>query len=325
MSIACTLITGATGFIGSHVAEQLLRDESWPVIAIVRGGKGYKNTDVLKQQGAHLLKGCFYEPDLLDSVFRRFPIENVIHIAGLTGEGKGDWEDYFGLNVLGTEALLSAAYRHKAKKFIYFSSVGVFGTTPVEVPADLKTPEKADNTYHRSKLTAEEKVRGFIEKGLDAFIVRPTIVYGNGDHGFPYRLVKMVRNRVLFLPFHDNRIHLLSVNSLSEMALRLLKTDRLHNRVFIAADEGPVVLRELVDLIHSYFFGRNYPGILKMPRAVFEVFQTVFRMTRNLEWLGRVQRISGDWCFDTRETDTLIQFQPANTQKEFKRYLNHLK
>ena len=325
MRKAYTLITGATGFIGSHVAEKLLWDGSSPVIAIVRGGRGYSNTAELEKKGAILIRGQFYDNDLLDKVFREFSIQNVIHIAALTGEGAGSESDYHEVNVCGTEALLSVAHRHRVEKFIFCSSVGVFGTIPTEVPADQRTGLNGDNIYHRSKLAAEKRVYDFIGRGLNAFIIRPTITYGKRDSGFPSTLVRMVKKKVLLLPLRDNTIHLISVSSLADMFLRILKSEGLYNRVFIAGDEGPVSLRELVDLIYSFYFGKNYPYFLKMPNMIFDAFIAFFCATHNTGWLGKVQRISGDWFFMTRETDSLIGFQPANTKKDFLRYLQSLR
>lgn len=280
----------------------------------------------MAKQGAILVRGRFYDPDLLNTIFAKFPIQNVVHIAALTGEGKGSRKDYDEVNVRGTEALLSHSHRRQVEKFIFCSSLGVFGTIPAEAPACLTTPLNPDNIYHRSKLAAEKRVHDFIDRGLNAFIIRPTIAYGKRDSGFPSTLVKMVRKRVLLLPVRDNRIHLVSASSLAEMFVRILASDGLHNsRVFIAADEGPVVLRELGNLIHSFYFAKDYPRFLKLPNAVFEAFQTIFRIAHNRQWIGKLQRISEDWFFDTRETDALIGFHPANTQKEFLRHLRSLK
>ncbi|MFO7601290.1 MAG: NAD(P)-dependent oxidoreductase [Candidatus Desulfacyla sp.] len=325
MAKGYTLITGATGFIGSHIAERLLRDGSWPVIVIVRGGRGYKNTTELEKQGAILVRGGFYDQDLLKRVFTEFSIRNVIHVAALTGDGKGGRSDYDEVNVRGTETVLAISHRYGVDKFIHCSSVGVFGTIPLEVPADLRTRLNPDNIYHWSKLSAEKKVDDFIDRGLNAFIIRPTIAYGLRDRGFPFTLIRMVKKKGLVLPDRDNRIHLVSAGSLAEMFLRVLKADGFLNRVFIAADEGPVALRGLINLIYRFYFGKDYPRFLRMPDVVFEILRTVFGITHNQRWLGRVERISKDWFFDTRETDALIGFHPANTRKEFLKYLRFLK
>jgi nucleoside-diphosphate-sugar epimerase len=318
---AYTLLTGATGFIGSHVAERLLLDGTWPVVSIVRGGRGYKNTADLESQGTVMVRGRFYDPDLLTRLFSEYRIRNVVHVAALTGEGKGSWEDYEEVNVRGTERLLSVSHRYGVEKFIYCSSVGVFGTIPSDVPADLTTRPNPDNVYHRSKLEAEKRVNDFINRGLNAFIIRPTITYGLRDSGFPTTLVRLVKKRLLPLPSRSHRIHLVSVRSLSEMFLKLLQVNGLHNRVLIAADEGPVALEGLVNLIHSYYFGRNYPQYLKMPNAVFDAFEAIFHIAHQPSWVGRIQRLTKDWVFETRKSDASIRFQPANTQQEFLRYL----
>jgi len=134
-----------------------------------------------------------------------------------------------------------------------------------------------------------------------------------------------VKKRILILPFRTNRIHLLSVGSLADIFLRILKTGRLHNRVFIAADEGPVLLSDLVNQIHSFYYNRAYPFFLRIPNLFFAVFEEFLHAGHHSQWLGRVQRISRDWYFDTHDANTLIGFQPANTQKEFLKYLHSLK
>ena len=319
------LITGATGFIGSHVTEKLLSDESYRIVAIVRSKKNYKNVEELENKGAILAEGNFYDNNFLEKLFNKFPVQNVIHIAALRGGGAGTREDYYEVNVCGTEVLLEASFKNQVKKFIFCSSVGVFGTIPKDVPANLRTELNGDNAYHSSKILAERKVREFINKGLNAFIVRPTITYGSRDNGFSATLVKLARRRMLFLPFKDNKIHLLEVRKLAEIFMEILKTNNLQKRIFIAADEQPIILRELIDLVYSYYYGKKYPLILRMPSIVFDAFLVLFRALKNSKWSVRVQLLSRDWYYDTVEMNSLIEFRSANTKKEFLTYLETLR
>ena len=318
------LITGATGFIGSHVTEKLLSDKSYRLIAIVRKNRNYKNVNDLENKGVILAEGNFYDKIFLEKIFNKFPVQNVIHIAALRGGGAGTREDYYEVNVCGTEVLLEASFNNQVKKFIFCSSVGVFGTIPEELPANLKTELKGDNAYHSSKILAERKVREFINKGLNAFIVRPTITYGSRDNGFSATLVKLARRRMLFLPFKDNKVHLLEVRKLAEIFMEILKTNNLQKRIFIAADEQPIILRELIYLVYSYYCGKKYPLILRMPNIVFDVFLVLFRALKNSKWSVRVQLLSRDWYYDTAETNSLIEFRSANTEKELLVYLETL-
>lgn len=128
------LITGATGFIGAHVTEKLLSDKSYPLIAIVRKDRNYKNVNDLRNKGVLLVEGYFYDKNLLEKIFETFPIQNVIHLAALRGGGAGTKRDYYEVNVHGTEALLEASFKNRVKRFIFCSSVGVFGTIPKKPP-----------------------------------------------------------------------------------------------------------------------------------------------------------------------------------------------
>jgi len=308
------LITGATGFIGSHVIHKLLSEKIYKIVAIVRDIDNYKNVKKLKQSGVILIKGDFYNKDVVEKIFSQFPVRHVIHIAALRGGGAGTSKDYLTVNVKGTEVLLKESYDYKINKFIFCSSVGVFGTIPTDLPANINTKLVGDNNYHNSKILAEQKVKQYINKGLNAYIVRPTITYGPGDDGFPITLVKLVKRRIFLLPFKDIKIHLLNVASLAEQFCRMIKTDNIKHKVFIAADNAPISLKELVNLIHNYFYQRNYPFFLKLPNFLFKFLSIVFMLIRNEKWLTRVLLISQSWHYDIKET--LNSFEDTSTSTE---------
>ena len=311
------LITGATGFIGSHIVEKILLDRSYPVVAIIRRIKGYKNTEELENRGAILVEGNFYDVDLLNNVFQKYPIQNVIHIAALRGGGAGTKEDYHVVNVLGTERLLYESLKHQVKKFIFCSSVGVFGTIPKELPANVMTDLNGDNEYHNSKILAEKKVKDYINKGLNAYIIRPTITYGKGDNGFPMTLMGLVKKRGLLLPFKDIKIHLLNVANFAELFILIIKSENSERRTFIAADEGPISLKELVNLIHFHYYKTDYPYFLKLPDFIFRCLSMVFKLFGNEKWLTRILLISKSWYFETGITNNTFQWLPAKTADSF--------
>jgi len=317
MKKECVLITGATGFIGSHLTEKLLLENQYHVVAVVRKNKNHKNVIELKNKGVILVEGNFYDKKSLEEIFEKYSIQTLIHTAALRGGGAGTKEEYRKINVFGTEVLLEESFKRHVKKFIFCSSVGVFGTIPPKLPANLKTKLNGDNDYHHSKILAEGKVQEFINKGLNAFIVRPTITYGSLDNGFPATLVKLVKKRRLLLPFSDNKIHLLDVNNLTDIFIRILKTNNLMNRIFIAADEAPISMRELVNLIHFHYYKRNYPSFLKLPDLIFKVLSTFFQLTRNEKWLIRILLISKSWYYDTTENINSFQYIPSRTRNSF--------
>ena len=318
------LITGATGFIGSHVADKLLSKGAYNLVAIVRRNSKYKNVDELKQRGVILVEGNFYDKNLVEKIFEKFPVQHVIHIAAVRGSGAGTEEEYHRVNVYGTEVLLEASLSHQVKKFIFCSSVGVFGTIPSELPANMNTKLNGDNAYHRSKIIAEQKVRKFINKGLNAFVVRPTITYGKQDDGFSATLVKLVRRRQLLLPNNRNKIHLLDVNRLAEVFRKLLIVDDLKNRFFIIADDQPIILKELVDLVYYYFNQKQYPQILSVPGFFFSALLLIFQAAKKSKWCVRFQLISRNWYYDITEMNSLSNCRPSRTKIEFLKYLETL-
>jgi nucleoside-diphosphate-sugar epimerase len=311
------LITGPTGFIGSHVAYKFLADKNYQLVAMVRRKKDYKNAGELENEGAILFEGSFCDKAFTERVFKEFPVEYVIHLAALRGGGAGTAQDFREVNVLGTEVLLHASLKNKVKKFIFCSSVGVFGTIPENLPAGLNTVLIGDNEYHNSKILAEEAVQRYIGLGLNAYIIRPTITYGPEDNGFPSTLVNLVRRRLFFLNFKDVMIHLLDVESFAEIIKKLVDSEGILQRVFIAADRDPVILKDLVNQIHHHYYKRPYPSFLKLPDVVFKIMINIFRITNSEKWHTRILLISKNWYYDISETTDLLGFVPRSTSELF--------
>ena len=315
------LITGSTGFIGSHVAERLLLEEQYVIISIVRKKRNYKNVNELKNKGVILFEGSFYDRDLLGRVFDEFPIRSVIHAAALRGGGAGTKRDYHRINVLGTEALLDVSFENQVKEFIFFSSVGVFGTIPKELPANILTGFNGDNAYHASKILAEKKAVEFMEKGLNVLIIRPAITYGRGDDGFSKTLVELVRKKLLFIPSKDIKIHLLDVNACATLVSKMLKARDPCERVFIAADDAPIMLGELANLIHFHCHNAGYPRFLRMPTSVFRALTRVLQRMGREKWATRVLLISNNWHYDICKTIDEFHYVPSNTRDSFLKWM----
>lgn len=311
------LITGATGFIGSNVVKNLIKEKAYTIVAVVRKDKDYKNVNELKNNGVILIKGDFYDKKIIDKVFNQFPVNFVIHIAALRGAGQGDKKQFLKVNVEGTENLLAASLRYKIKRFVFCSSVGVFGTIPREIPAGINTELMGDNEYHLSKILAEMKVNEFITKGLDAYIIRPAITYGANDNGFPSMLIDLVRKRILLFSKKDIKIHLLDVNSLAQVITELLKSPGLIRKTFILADENPILLQQIVNIINRNYRASQYPAFLRLPSVFFVVLEKFLRLTGNQKWLTRIMFVSKSWYYDINDSVEMLNFKPSKTEEIF--------
>jgi len=315
------LLTGSTGFIGRHVVRKLAPLQNLRLICIVRGGERHSQAKSLLEHGVILVEGEFYDESLVKRTFGKYRVQQVIHLAAIRGAQRVSPAEIWRVNVEGTSLLLREAFQHEVQKFIHCSSVGVYGTVPPVVPAGINTPLHGDTQYHRSKAAAEEAVQDYIRRGLNAYIVRPTIAYGPGDDGFPKTLTQLARRHLLCLPRSNHRIHLVDVERLAEIFLKLVVRDPGTPRVFIAADASPVPLRDLLDLIHCHYYGRPYPRFMRLPDLTFELAYRLLQTLGNERWSVRLALTSKDWYFQSADTYVALGIHPVSTREAFGRFL----
>ena len=172
-------LTGATGFIGSHVAIQLL-ERGWGVRALRRE----QSTQVwLPAEEIDWRQG-----DLRDSdrVYRAMAgCETVFHVAADYRLWARNPKEIYDNNVNGTANVLRAALTQGVNRLVYTSSVGALGLNPDGTPADEETPVRLQDMvghYKRSKFLAERKAEEFFRLGLPVIIVNPSTPIGPGDH-----------------------------------------------------------------------------------------------------------------------------------------------
>ncbi|MGH7508407.1 MAG: NAD-dependent epimerase/dehydratase family protein [Gemmatimonadales bacterium] len=165
------LVTGATGFVGSHLAEALRR-HAHEVTALVRSPEKAK---ALAGQGVRVMPGdLLHEPAALERAVQGKDI--VYHVAGLVAARNE--AAFLRGNCDGTRNILAAAERHGKPRFVLISSLAAGGPAARGVPlAGGETPNPV-TAYGRSKLAAERAVAG---SSLRWSIVRPPIVYGPRD------------------------------------------------------------------------------------------------------------------------------------------------
>lgn len=154
------LITGGTGYIGSHTAVKLLEQKEDIIILDNLYNSKLEIIDSIEAITGRRPK--FYQTDLLDisgleQVFKENKIDCVIHFAGLkaVGESVAQPLKYFNNNITGTINLLMTMQKYNCKKIIFSSSATVYGTTQI-MPLTENSPLGVTNPYGRTKLVIEE-------------------------------------------------------------------------------------------------------------------------------------------------------------------------
>jgi dihydroflavonol-4-reductase len=183
-----TLLTGATGFIGSHVAHELARRGDELRLTVRENSPKEALADI-----EHEAVKC----DLLDRrAVRRAVngVEKVFHSAGLVSLRARDNEKVFQVNALATRLLLEECLRAEVQRVIFTSSVAAIGPAPRGGTADetqVFTAGALGIPYVNSKHEAETEAFRMAAHGLPVICVNPTFVYGRGDvHGGSTSLVR---------------------------------------------------------------------------------------------------------------------------------------
>lgn len=314
------LITGITGLVGSNVLRRILElHPELNVTALVRPG----TVPARFREFSSLIR--IVELDLGDTAgIKEFLFTNdfdtILHIGAIRGGRKFPKLDYLKSNVYSTEQMVEYCMAKNAR-LIFCSSVGVFGAIPVELPANNQTEKNPDNYYHYTKIEAEKIINKNILHGLQAAIVRPSITYGKGDHGFPYQLVKMVHRG--YFPLINKRvwIHLCHIDALIRAFIWLLDKPWKSGLTLNVADREPIQLQALVDFVARQVHGKNYPAYMKIDRLFFSFGERIARLFKNELWIARFELISKSWFYDVHPYYERMEaegFSPHYTIPEFK-------
>jgi len=147
------LITGGSGFIGSHIAERLLAKGD-DVLVIDNYATGRRD-NLVPQSNLRIVEGTIADTALVNRLFDEFTPEQVVHAAA-SYKDPSDWTEDARTNVLGTTNVVKAAERLKVKRFIYFQTALCYGLHPIEQPITLNHPIRPEGSSYAISKTAGE-------------------------------------------------------------------------------------------------------------------------------------------------------------------------
>jgi len=186
------LVTGATGFLGKHLCQQLT-ELGWQVYALCR------SNEKAKELGAevNIIKGDILATDKFASQLPQ-QLDAIFHTAASTNTWYKNNAIQTVTNLQGTKNMLNLAIDNQVKRYIQISSVVVFGihTQLSNITEDMsKSGSNSFINYVKTKTASEKMV--LETQGLDAVIINPTHIVGPGDKHNWARLIKMIANKKL--------------------------------------------------------------------------------------------------------------------------------
>jgi len=235
------LITGATGFIGSHIAERLIK-EGEEALALVRKTS---KLDFLKSIGTKLVYGDINDIESVKNAMSGIDI--VYHSAALADEWISRKEAYR-VNVEGTRILLDCALEAKVKRFVFISSLAVLGMRDHHGTAADAPYHKTGDSYIDTKIDSEQLVMDYYKKySLPVTIIRPGFVFGPRDNKLIPRLSERLKEKqFMFVGSGKNKINSVYIENLTDAIILAAGSDKAIGQKYNVTNDSGMTLEDLV-------------------------------------------------------------------------------
>ena len=290
-------ITGATGFIGRHLAKRLLENGH----EVIAGGRSFGKLGAICDKVKKVYTNIEDQENIL-SILREEKPDIEYHCAALVEST--NLERLMQVNKEGTRIVLDSCLKENVKKIIYLSSIAVV-TGNKEVPLREDLPFCASNHYGESKLEAEKIALKYRKKGLEIAILRPCMVYGeNEPHGLK-RLKKALRLRMLpTINGGKNKLQLVSVENVVDVMMLCLDKKEAYEGSYFIADKEALNMGEVFNLIGDrkpFNISEGFAKILSKTPLVKKIIfllskercYSIDRLKNKLGYTPRISTIDG--------------------------------
>jgi nucleoside-diphosphate-sugar epimerase len=236
------LVTGATGFLGKHLA-QALKATGCLVRALVRPSKRAR---ALSDAGIEVVEGELTSAG--DVAEAAKGCDRIYHLAAAFRNVAHSDDHYWRVNVGGTLNVLAAARAHGCERLVHCSTGGVHGHIE-DPPADETYRFKPGDIYQRTKLEAELAVAEAGEQGLPVSIVRPGAIYGEGDMRFLPLFRAIQQKRFAMVGSGRTRLHMVHVDDLVHGLMLAASHPAADGETFLIAGAAAPTLNEIAAAI----------------------------------------------------------------------------
>jgi dihydroflavonol-4-reductase len=255
-------VTGATGFVGSHVA-QVLAEQGADLRLLVRTGSDPKN---IQQLNADRVVGDLCDPESIDRAVAGCDV--VFHVAADYRLWVRDPAQMYRANVEGTRTILQAARKNRVRRVVYTSSVATMGFTVKNNPVDESSPVSLENMighYKRSKYMAEQVALAAGHDGIDVVVVNPSTPVGERDiKPTPTGRIVVDFLKKKFPAYVDTGLNMVDVRECARGHVAALEKGRSGERYILGGEN--LTLKQILDKLAA-ITGLPSPRV-RLPYAV---------------------------------------------------------
>ena len=287
------LVTGATGFLGKYVVEELV-EHGYKVRAFGRNsniGRSLENSSI-----------SFFQGDLTkaDDVLEACKGMDLVVHAGALSTVWGPWEDFYQANVLGTKNVLEACRQTDIQRLVYVSSPSVYAAPKDQLAIkESDAPEENNlNNYIRSKLASERLFKDYPD--VPSIILRPRGLFGIGDTSILPRVINL--SQKIGIPLIGDGRQLMDMTCVENVALAIrlaIEAPEAKGEVYNITNGEPRAFR---DLLEESLTGLGYPiKYRKIPASL------LAGIASSLEFLYKFLNLKGEPPL-TRYTYYLLRY-----------------
>lgn len=249
-----TLVTGAAGFIGSHVCRHLLK-ANHDVLGLDDLSGGFRD---YVPSGVRFVEGSVTDASLIKKLFADYHFDYVFHLAAYAAEGLSHFIKHFNYtnNLLGSVNLINASVNHDIKCFVFTSSIAVYGKN--QVPMTEEAAPQPEDPYGIAKYAVEMDLKEAHEMfGLNYVIFRPHNVYGEFQNiGDRYRNVigifmnQLMQDQPMTIFGDGSQTRAFSyIDDVAPVIAASISRPRSYNEVFNVGADTPYSVNQLASVV----------------------------------------------------------------------------
>ena len=317
-------VTGATGFVGSHLADRLLT-LGFDVYCLRR-----KTSNIRWLQGKNVkfVDGDLFDNEVLGKVL--IDVDYVFHVAGVVKSKSKD--GFYRGNTLATKNLIELTYKSnpKIKKFVFVSSQAVCGPNPDDKPITEEYIPRPITTYGITKLKSEEEVLKFKDK-IPVSIVRPPAIFGPRDTEILIYFKTFSKGLNSIIGFGDKYLSLVYVDDLIDGIIAASGEKVKSGEIFFICSDSSYNWNEIAETT-SIILNKK-PVKIRIPHFVVFTVGAISQClsafsknaaTLNIEKCKDITRKR--WVCSNEKAKRILGFNPANSLEEgFRKTINWYK